>query len=324
MRMLEKYNIIPESERSRYQNFDVTPAAKWFLSENEKEVYDINEDFDHLSPPYPEMWMEFEHPSTIFSREKGTRHIRPHQNGLLMRTFELDKDFAGEFAAMSKSDSSVMMRMVSNITGAKNNRNLTGDRQELDKLLSMLSDGETIRWLSLWYLFTDDVNVTSHFQKPVVPVIMRAGFLNETGKSLPGFMLAALQPDFADEEAMMAAASLFLPFAFALQLLHCKNVTTPDVVIPHKVLSRRERRGVPNVKYKILAVNPLRRETDASPSDNKSSVRNALHFVRGHFKDFSHGGGLFGKYKGLYWWSPRLRGSASSGIVKKEYMVSES
>ena len=62
---------------------------------------------------------------------------------------------------------------------------------------------------------------------------------------------------------------------------------------------------------------------DASANDNKSSVRNALHFVRGHFKDFSHGGGLFGKYKGLYWWSPRLRGSASSGIVKKEYMVSE-
>ena len=268
--------------------------------------------------------MEFEHPSTIFSREKGTRHIRPHQNGLLMRTFELDKDFAGEFAAMSKTDSSVMMRMVSNITGAKNNRNLTGDRRELDRLLSMLSNGETIRWLSLWYLFTDEVKIASHFQKPVVPVIMRAGFLNETGKSLPGFTLASLQPDFANEEAMVAAASLFLPFAFALQLLHCKNITTPEIVIPRKVLSRRERRGVPNVKYKTLVVSPLRKEVDASTNDNKSSVKNALHFVRGHFKDFSHGDGLFGKYKGLYWWSPRLRGSASSGIVKKEYMVSES
>jgi len=60
MRMLEKYKIFPDSEE--LQKFDVTPSSKWFLSENEQEEYDINEDFHHLTPPYPLMWMEFEHP----------------------------------------------------------------------------------------------------------------------------------------------------------------------------------------------------------------------------------------------------------------------
>lgn len=323
MKMLEKYNIIPENERGRFHNFDITPAAKWFLSENEQESYDINQDFDHLSPPYPEMWMEFEHPTSIFSKEKGTRYIYPHQNGLLAKTLELDKGFAADFLAKSKNDSSVMARMIANVTGAKNFQPLNGDRQELDKLLSMLMDGETIRWFTLWYLFTDDRTLTSHFKKPFVPVVMRAGFLNETGKSLPGFVLAALQPELSDPSDIMAAAALFLPFAFALQLLHCKNVTTPDIVTPPKVLSRRAKRGAPSVKYKTLVVNSLKKESSTVANGKSGSIKNALHFVRGHFKDFSHGGGLFGRYKGMYWWSPRLRGDASSGVVKKDYRVSD-
>ena len=40
----------------------------------------------------------------------------------------------------------------------------------------------------------------------------------------------------------MGAASSFLPFAFALQLLHCKNITTPDVVRndPEAVIAEME------------------------------------------------------------------------------------
>ena len=72
MRMLEKYNIIPESERSRYQNFDVTPAAKWFLSENEKEVYDINEDFDHLD--FCDQW-ETTHCSTKLKEKQNGKEF---------------------------------------------------------------------------------------------------------------------------------------------------------------------------------------------------------------------------------------------------------
>ena len=34
--------------------------------------------------------------------------------------------------------------------------------------------------------------------------------------------------------------------------------------------------------------------------------RAAAAIVRGHFKDYSHGKGLFGKFKGQFWWSQRL------------------
>ena len=46
-----------------------------------------------------------------------------------------------------------------------------------------------------------------------------------------------------------------------------------------------------------------------------------LHLARGHFKDFRNGPGLFGKYKGIYWWDQQMRGSGDLGEVKKGYNV---
>jgi hypothetical protein len=46
----------------------------------------------------------------------------------------------------------------------------------------------------------------------------------------------------------------------------------------------------------------------------------ALHFVRGHFKDYS-AKGLFGKYKKVYWWDSQVRGEVKGGVVDKDYRV---
>jgi hypothetical protein len=45
----------------------------------------------------------------------------------------------------------------------------------------------------------------------------------------------------------------------------------------------------------------------------------ALHWVRGHFKDFREKG-VFGKAKGVYWWSPHLAGKADR-VVLKDYVL---
>jgi hypothetical protein len=48
----------------------------------------------------------------------------------------------------------------------------------------------------------------------------------------------------------------------------------------------------------------------------------ALHLCRGHFANYKDGKGLFGKYHGVYWMPPTLKGSSAYGKVNKEYQVS--
>jgi len=50
--------------------------------------------------------------------------------------------------------------------------------------------------------------------------------------------------------------------------------------------------------------------------------RNALHICRGHFKNFSNGRGLFGKFKGRYWWGAQARGTDRAAQVHADYRVS--
>ncbi len=46
-----------------------------------------------------------------------------------------------------------------------------------------------------------------------------------------------------------------------------------------------------------------------------------MHIVRGHFKDYRNGGGLFGKLKGLYWWDMHVAGDISNGQIVKDYSI---
>ena len=38
-------------------------------------------------------------------------------------------------------------------------------------------------------------------------------------------------------------------------------------------------------------------------------------------KDYRRGGGLFGRYKGVWYWGPTLAGSADEGVVVSDYKV---
>ena len=53
-----------------------------------------------------------------------------------------------------------------------------------------------------------------------------------------------------------------------------------------------------------------------------TGIKQGLHICRGHFKDYTRGRGLFGRFKGLYWWDSQVRGTAEKGIVVKDYRVS--
>jgi hypothetical protein len=117
------------------------------------------------------------------------------------------------------------------------------------------------------------------------------------------------------------------PFLFCLALLHCRNVKAEAAPpTPPAILQRHGQGKIPHIAYKTLTIPGVRRPaTEAATTHEQAAAGGqaepkALHFVRGHFKDFS-AHGLFGKYKQVYWWKDQVRGDATQGVVDKEYRV---
>lgn len=116
--------------------------------------------------------------------------------------------------------------------------------------------------------------------------------------------------------------SIANPVLLAFCFLHCKNVdlitNDPPAKLSHAHQKRHKR---PLVKFKTLDIQPIREILKREGKSEETGLKKALHICRGHFKDFSKGKGLFGKYKGMYWWESQVRGSAIEGTVIKNYNV---
>jgi hypothetical protein len=111
---------------------------------------------------------------------------------------------------------------------------------------------------------------------------------------------------------------------FAISLLHCKNVETVKERIPKGIRRRRKRKRQPDVVFKQLVVHPMakRRRYDGESAERREDEPTTrLHICRGHFKDYRHGRGLFGKLHGIWWWESFARGNRDVGKVVKSYKV---
>ena len=77
----------------------------------------------------------------------------------------------------------------------------------------------------------------------------------------------------------------------------------------------------PLLSYHVLTVNGLSSSpaSRATTSSASSGISNRLHLCRGHFKRYTEDKPLFGRYTGLYWWQPHIRGADRSGAVIKDY-----
>lgn len=136
-----------------------------------------------------------------------------------------------------------------------------------------------------------------------------------------GFFALAKTVGIPGAEIHQVLAEMYIPL-MAIGLMHCKNVELIDEVPPPKLSRKAEQRyGVPMVKYKVLKVNSMRREYADDDRDSQPGIPKSLHICRGHFKDYRNGGGLFGKYEGIYWWDQHVRGDAKRGVVVKDYDV---
>lgn len=105
-------------------------------------------------------------------------------------------------------------------------------------------------------------------------------------------------------------------------LLNCKNITTEDHK-PNVALnkSRRKKGKQELFTYKTLKLVLPSNKKNADSSSQPTGEHNRIHFCRGHFKEYTEDHPLFGKYTGIYWWQPHVRGQNKEGVVIKDYEV---
>lgn len=112
---------------------------------------------------------------------------------------------------------------------------------------------------------------------------------------------------------------------FALTILNCKNITT-KVIVPFRK-SGKKKKLPPKKKFEyhvlrlVLPKTTQKKHTQESSNRRGSKELVRVHFCRGHFKTYTEEAPLFGKYTGVYWWQPYIRGSIKQGYIEKEYSI---
>lgn len=102
---------------------------------------------------------------------------------------------------------------------------------------------------------------------------------------------------------------------------NCKNVDAVKIPPPEKLNKKRRANGkAPLVGYHVLVLDKIAAAVRAAGSNiEQSGIKLALALQRGHFKHYEKGRGLFGRWKGTYWWNENARGDEANGIVVKDY-----
>jgi len=117
--------------------------------------------------------------------------------------------------------------------------------------------------------------------------------------------------------ACSAAETAVIVVLFAWALLECRNVETVEI---HPSTRRTDRRSDPmRVVYRELKINTAPAVARRAVGDEHGHGM-ALHIVRGHFKEYD-GKGLFGRYKGRWWFGQHVAGDRDYGTVLKSYAL---
>ena len=287
-------------------NIDITNVARWFYEVDDREFFDWRADFPSVTPPYSSVWMEASLPPNLTSRSSGRKMGPGCEWGLAASviSMEVSPDMAKE------------CMQTNGLIGFLNGIHGTNQRAEVSReLLTELDNGVLVRWLVAFVFF---------FQRK--KQVLWAGsfglYLDEYGQVLESGARAAIQrPGGVDARSIESYA---YPFMFALSLMHCKNVELKDASpTPSKVAAQRAKKGVPDIKFKTLVIDPMRKQIKREKSEDgqeASEVQRALHICRGHFKDYREKP-LFGKFADVYWWEPHVRGNAKNGAIVKDYKV---
>ncbi len=323
MYMLERhYEEITKGmpDRTQLQAVNITNATKWFFEDTSKDEYHLRDDFPIVTPPFDLMWMEFLAPK--YTAKKGKLiALPPIANSLGCIVARIPVTYE-ERVAVFHTD---VLSVIANLR----QRDATG-RAELPDSMSRkarnqaaIDAGREARWIVVWKFYV----MTNAYTDVTTGRRARKDDLLHMGN-----VLAYIDFDggLIYENYLMATAKRFsgdtidLPFGpvlFATSLMHAKNVHLVDNPLPPAVAKRRQHEGKPAITFKTLTIDPMRKQASSATEGGNTGAKRAMHIVRGHFKDYRDSGGLFGKYKGLYWWDMHVTGNDKLRKVIKDYQV---
>lgn len=143
----------------------------------------------------------------------------------------------------------------------------------------------------------------------------------EDGTLLDFWMSHATAQIPKDESMQIAAASLV--GWTTLAMLNCANIESIEHKIPDAFQKARTKSGkLPFVSYHTVRVDLDKTPRQiAAPSLPGDGTTPRLHKKRGHMKDYRGGKGLFGRYRGIWFWGDMAAGSEEKGVVLSDYEV---
>jgi hypothetical protein len=320
MLMLERFydeltSVVPD--RTQIQPVNITAASDWFYEGSEQEYWDFREDFPCVALPFDYTWMEFRAPKAVNSLGKKTplpacidsigcfcsrMEIPEH---LSKKVIEEDLLRNLVLAAAKASQTPLSGHIHSVEESKKNNQ-------------AALDAGRSVRWVNFWKLYCSDNRNRLFYLGVIFAYVDPAGqFVSEN------YIALGTQERIVvgDRALSFDCVPMLQPFLFATSLMHAKNVSLESNPLPEHVARRRTKEGKRAITFKVLQINPIRQQANKERDSNEQSAKRAMHIVRGHFKDYREGAGLFGKLKGLYWWDMHVAGDAANGQVVKDYAI---
>lgn len=312
-RLIDRLLIEDFSKNSRFKKmsellgdsifFSVDNVAKHYFEESEKDVW-LVDSFPNIAPPYQTFFMEYRLPNFVNVGGKIKENRVGKNNpyvGMLFQCNEISDENQGLISDFQGDKKSVKWHFLClPFLWSNNSQDIVSPiycsyRFLVDEFGQMCKKENG-----------DPMFGTGFFKKEVEELCAKNGVNVESFTKM------------ISNDSNNAVA----PFLLAISFMHCKNVTVEQVT-PDAPVSKiyHKKHGRPLEKYHILNIEPMRKVLRTEGNSQKTGLKQALHICRGHFKDFSKGKGLFGKFKGLYWWDNQVRGSHQQGIVDKDYNV---
>ncbi len=267
--------------------FEISNVADYFYMGTSQEVWDSMQDFPRPMPPFPMTWLEWKTPRQ--SNKEGTivetsSRFIGDKMGCFVQAVEVPANKRIRFGIVVSPH--IFMR---------------------DNFVSVaptFAFGLTHSWESVSF----NPESTKHMLF-----------------SYPG--IAKNPINDADKEDLVRIGqdcnAMMFPALLALSLLNCRNTVTREVHVDPRLLAKHAKRGhYVSRSHRIIEIQPVKTVLSKHGVTEIGYSRRAASIIRGHFKDYTAGAGLFGKYKGLFWWDQHV--TAGDSISSREYRLKKS
>jgi len=194
-----------------------------------------------------------------------------------------------------------------------------GIRSTLDKI-ALFRANVLCKWIYITVDFLEFQPTPGYGSRLRGPFHVGATSIAEDGSVLSYWFQIGSSID--REESLQVAAAPLVGWT-TLAMINCQNIVTDAHHAPDAFQKARKKSGKkPFVSFHTIRVDldktPRQVAVESLPGDGSTPRQ---HKKRGHMKDYRKGQGLFGRYKGVWYWGPTLAGSVEEGVIVSDYEV---